>query len=1032
MLAGKASSELGWPNPDAVFDPKIPARRVLVDLAQTKLGIPLARANADVRVGVLPSELASDKTESPLALVCEFSRQPSSEQLDLAHKLAWNLCKSRLLITLERQRLRAWSCCVPPTKGDDRLVYDDGAPPGHFPQMTSVSDTALHALHWISLTSGDFFQRREPKFRKEGRADSLLLQNLRDVRKLLLDDGVPKSVCHDLLARLIFVQYLFQRKDSQGKPFLDETLLRGRLNGKLSKEYRNLEEILRHRDDTYSLFHWLNETFNGDLFPGKGETAQERKREWDEERKHVTAPRLERLAEFVSGSLQIRGRQKTLWPMYSFDTIPLEFISSVYEQFVSEDAHRNKAYYTRSHLVDYMLDSVLPWDSEEWNLRILDPCCGSGIFLVKALERLIHRWRNAHPDSEPSVPELKSLLTKNLFGVDIDPEAVRVASFSLYLAMCDAIDPRHYWKQTVFPRLRDRNLIAKDFFLEDVPGIRTNEDARTFDLVLGNAPWGKNTIKKESPAAKWSKKNEWPTTYNDIGPLFLAKASKLAKADAWVSMIQPANVLLFNRSSTANTLRAAIFSLTRVSEITNLSALRFVLFNDAVGPACTVTYQNREPLPEDLVVYISPKEGKTSEDSFRVIIEPNDIHEFVQRDARQLPHIWTALAWGTWRDVELVERLRNSSCLESLRKAGKIRTGEGLIRGSKQKRYEWLLNRHILEDDKFPDDVFLYINADSLPINQNPMAERPRKPGLFAVAQLIVKQSWLAETGRFQAAMVQTSHVSDGCLCSDSYVSVSADRELTSHLHAACLVFNSSFATYYQLLTSGRLAAFIPIPLESELRRIPLPMARDGVLKGLTTHEEIDRRVNELFGFKPAERILIEDLFEFTLPDFKGDGFSPGRQPTPRRTGQDPDLRAYADQFMRVLRAGFGEDKEIRATILQESEKEKLPVRLLAIHLHWPQRDKAIDIESLETAALLERLTKLHDVLMKPYPRATGIVFERHARIYAEHPTKRGPVPTLFLIKPDQRRHWTRSQAMRDADEVAAEVLKMKWAGEAS
>lgn len=1027
MLFGKASAELGWPDRQEVFEPHSSGRRVLVDLANTKLGTPLIRAGADVKVGVLPTDLSGDKTESPLALICEFHRQPTSEQLELAHNLAWNFCRTRLLITLERQRLRAWSCCLPPTAQETRVVFDDK--PADLFSQSSVTETALHSLHWVSLVSGDFFRQREAAFRKEGRADSWLLQNLRDVREKLLSDGVPKSVCHDLLARLIFVQFLFQRKDSVGRPFLDDTLLRGRLNGQLSQEYDGLAEILRHRDDTYALFRWLNDRFNGDLFPGKGETPEQREREWEDEKQHVTKGHLSLLADFVSGELQIRRRQKTLWPMYSFDTIPLEFISSVYEQFVSEDAKKNKAYYTRPHLVDYMLDNVLPWDSEDWNLQILDPCCGSGIFLVKAFQRLIHRWRNANHGSEPSVSDLKPILSKNLFGVDIDPEAVRVASFSLYLAMCDAIDPRHYWKQTVFPRLRDRTLIANDFFREDTPGFRTKEDAESFDLVLGNAPWGKNSFKKDSPARQWATKHDWPTTYNDIGPLFLAKASKLAKPNAWVSMIQPANVLLFNRSETANALRATLFEQLHVSEVTNLSALRFVLFNNAVGPACSFTFQNRNPTPDDFVVYVCPKATKTSDDEFRVVIEPNDINEISQQDVLRHPHIWTALAWGGWRDVEMLEALSQLPCLETLKHKKMIDTIEGVIRGDRTTTFAEIDGRKILASGDFPEGCWLYLDAAPLPINRDLQTHKFTSKNLapFELPQLIIKQSWLKGPGRFRAAMVRSTTEIGGIVCSDSYVSVHASPENEYLLHATCLVFNSSFATYYQLLTSGRFASFIPMPLESELRQVPLPTPRSGLLDNIKTNDDIDQRVHELFGFKPAERTLIEDLFEFTLPDFKGDADSPGRQQTPRRPGQDPDLRGYAEQFMRVLRAGFGPDKEPRATIFQEASQDKLPVRLLAIHLHWPQQTKPILVETMESATLLERLTKLYREMMRPDPDAAGIVFERHARLYAEHPTSEGRVPTVFLIKPDQRRHWTRSQALRDADEVAAEIVKMSW-----
>ena len=70
---------------------------------------------------------------------------------------------------------------------------------------------------------------------------------------------------------------------------------------------------------------------------------------------------------------------------------------------------------------------------------------------------------------------------------------MRVASFSLYLTMCDELDPKSYLNSTKFPPLRDQPLICADFFREDVPGFSTEKDAQTYDLVLGNAPWGKGT-----------------------------------------------------------------------------------------------------------------------------------------------------------------------------------------------------------------------------------------------------------------------------------------------------------------------------------------------------------------------------------------------------------------------------------------------------------------------------------------------------------------------------------------------------------
>jgi len=1034
MFFDEAANSLGWPGRKEVFQPRRGAPRVLAGLAAEKIGRPLRRAGAQAQVGLLPTNPGQDKTEAPLAVICEFTKRPSDEQMALAHRLAWNFCRTRLLITTERDRLRAWTCCKPPTADEaTKNVFDDRPSKGEQRLLPSVSETGAHALHWVNLVSGEFFRQRENSFKAEGKADSLLLANLEHVRKELLDAKLPKDICHDLLARLIFAQFLFQRKDKQGKPCLDEALLRRRFDGTLSQYYQNLEEILTSVEDTYALFRWLNDRFNGDLFPGKAETAADREKEWELEKTEVKSKHLRLLADFVSGKMHIQKGQPTLWQYYSFDTIPLEFISSVYEQFVSEDAHHTKAYYTPPFLVDFVLDTVLPWDSQEWNVRILDPACGSGIFLVKAFQRLIHRWKNANPRKEPRTCDLKPILEKNLLGVDINKDAARVASFSLYLAMCDAIDPRHYWKQIVFPRLRDKRIFAKDFFDDHSQGFCSRKDRATYDLVVGNPPWGDKTVDASEFVGTWMEQHSWETTNGDIGPLFLAKASVLAKKGATVSLLQPATVLLFNRSPTALELRTKIFSEYAVKEVVNLSALRFELFNNAVGPSCVITLENVRPTPGATLEYLCPKPLKSSDDKFRIVIEPRDIHTVRLSEAASNELVWTALAWGGGRDVTFLHRLRDCRTLQRMEASKEIQTREGIIRGDRMKQQQEILNWPMLEKPRFPEGTFLRLKAEDLDRNRDTNTDSAASTDFraFNPPQMILKQTWSTRTYRIQAVVVAPTRSGEGALCTQSYLTVHAESCQPEILEAACLSYNSKLAVYFLLLSSGRFAAYRQEPLVEDLMRIPLPDPRPGLLDGLMTPEEVDERVRALFGLKDSEWALVEDLVDFTLRDFKGGANSPGRQRTMRNSAranghEEPDLRLYTEQFIRVLKAGFGNDKRICATILQEPSSQRLPVRVVAVHLDWPGH-AALEIEKTNSDTLLQRLAKLYRDYMKASDKATGFLFERSARLYAPHRTNEGKVPTIFLIKPDQRRQWTSSMAMRDADEVAAEIMRAQW-----
>ena len=1026
MAFETVSAQMGWPDRHRVFSPETGGARALIRLAKAKIELPLRRAGAEgVNVGLLPNQLDESKTDAPLAVICEFVRAPRPELQKLAHQLAWNFCRTRLLILLAPNFLTAWSCCVAPDQVNEAAVYpkEEGSLKDLFLPI-AISKSAENALHWINLSSGAFFAASPNKFRDDQRADHLLLDNLRYVRRALIDGGLGIETCHNLLARLIFVQYLFQRKDSSGKPFMDSALLEKlSVDGVLEIKHESLASILQSKRDTYALFKWLNHKFNGDLFPGGDSDVIQ-----NEELSVCPTKHLKLLASFISGNEQFVSGQRLLWKHYAFDIIPIEFISSVYEEFLSEDERGvSKAYYTPSHLVDFILDSVLPWDGENWDIRVLDPCCGSGIFLVKAFQRLMHRWREAHGRS-PDVPTLKNILSRNICGVDRNGEAVRVAAFSLYLALADQIDPRQYWKTMVFPPLRGQNLIECDFF-EQVAGIDSNQNANQYDVVVGNAPWGKGAVKTTHEAQEWAKNNGWTTSYKDIGPLFIAKASTLTKEGGKVSLIQAAGLLL-NKSGPANTLRTRLLNQFSVEEIINLAALRFSLFPQAVGPSCVFTLRNELPSTRHTIFYICPKETKSGKDSFRVVLEPCDWHEVPQKDALKKPHIWTALAWGSWRDVLVIDRLLELESLDKLRQKGVVFTREGLIRGDRKKRNPLLLNKRIFSASSFKDAPFTALNAGELEINNDPLCHSRDSSDLsaFKAPQLLLKQSWQSKSRRFEAVLVNAVN-QDGVICSDSYVTVHSPQK--SVLLSTWLVFNSKLAVYFQLLTSGRFAAFIPQPLEQDLRNLPIPHITNSKLS-VRSYNKIDAIVGRAFGLNETELALIDDLFDYTLSDFKEGVRSAGRESTNR--GKNDDLIRYSQWVVKTLRSSFG-NKPLKVTIFQEPGVKKIPVRLFVLHFDWPmcEGEDLVNIIQIPGDELVELLTSLHSKVMTPSLESKGFVYERHLKLYDVFVAKAGDkleknIPSLYIIKPDQKRHWTRSQALRDADEIGFDILmRMEW-----
>ncbi len=1034
-----AHQRLGWPRPEEIRNPSGEGARIFAELAQDKIGRPISQllGHSDLKIGVLTPNSQSDRTEAPLAIVAEFSGQATDQALRELHRLSWNFSHSPTVVTIEPDLLRVWTCCEPPDKDrplQNYVVQDVPIRDLKQGEHGDIVEAATRALHWVNLVSGQFFRERTERFRRDQRADQLLLANLHSVRQLLRDEELnDDDVCHDLLARIIFVQFLFDRKDQSGRSALNESrLVSLQEAGVLKGRHKDFPDILDDYDETYRLFDWLNSKFNGDLFPGKGNTPIEREQAWRQEKANVKSRHLRLLREFIKGDLEMTTGQRCLWPQYSFDAIPLEFISSIYEAFVTERARSEGIYYTPPQLVDFILDRVLPWNSEQWDLKILDPACGSGVFLVKAFQRLIHRWKRANPKEDIRAETLRGLLERNLFGVDKDPHAVRVAAFSLYLAMCDEIDPKHYWTQVHFPPMREQRLINADFFEEDRAGFRTIDDAASYDLVIGNAPWGEEILTPE--ARTWSKdpNHTWPVANNGIGTLFLPKAASLTKAGGQVSMIQSASSLLFNRSKPHCAFRQKLFTTFRVEEIVNLSALRFKIFNrktgstrKSVAPSCIVRFKPQRP-DEERFAYVSPKQTDGLIEEFDIAIEAGDVKSVYPDHAANIPEIWTVLSWGNHRDRALIQSL---SSLRSLEKnVSPDGTRRGIEFGDLKQHRPELDGRRILLQPNFPTGDLFLLRATSLPSFDDPYIHSKDSTdfGAFTLPQLIIKRSWRKAISRFQARIVDAS-AKAGVLCTQSYVTVHLPIERENELEAACLSYNSILAVYYLLLTSGRFASYRPEPLVSELLRVPIPEPRSNLLDGLQDNKDVDRRVREAFDFKDAEWVLIEDMFDVTLPDFKGAQNSRGRQRTQRVVGlvDEPELRIYCEYFTRVLKAGFGEDKQITATVFQERTGSKhLPYRLVAFELNHAS-DERFQVRSLDVSDLLTELEVLNQTWLSSPGKASGsIYYQRVARIY----DYRKDVPTIFILKPDAYRYWTRSMGLHDADEVAADFARWQLA----
>ena len=115
------------------------------------------------------------------------------------------------------------------------------------------------------------------------------------------------------------------------------------------------------------------------------------------------------------------GRQRYLWAQFSFEHLPVEIISHLYQRFV-KDGH-GAVLYPHLFLAALLLGQVMPYDKlDRGTSASWDPACGSGVFLVGAFRRLINVWRSQHKWQQPDVNTLKGHSKEQYFRCRLGPQ----------------------------------------------------------------------------------------------------------------------------------------------------------------------------------------------------------------------------------------------------------------------------------------------------------------------------------------------------------------------------------------------------------------------------------------------------------------------------------------------------------------------------------------------------------------------------------------------------------------------------------
>ncbi|RCS41248.1 N-6 DNA methylase [Bremerella cremea] len=910
----------------------------------------------------------------------------------------------------------------------------------------------------------------------EARADKSLLRDLKLVRNALLDAGLdgPNAVhANSLIGRSIFIRYLEDRRILLESDFEAVASRRKRWRELLasnqgvpiepSMQHIRYTKLLSDKDFTYAFFRQISEDFNGDLFPVT-----------EEEEEAVTEDHLKVLQRFLRAEIADPTRPLFFFA-YQFEVIPIELISSIYEEFYNTErgVDRNHGtHYTPIELVEFVLSSCLTTDVLKKNPTILDPACGSGIFLVEAFRRVV-RYRQVKQKRRLGLPELRKIIRDQLRGIDINGEAIRVAAFSLYLALLHHLDPPDIWREKRLPHLTHDPVVSTkntnrfDILFEgnafavggeqDSAAAKERIQAGTIDVIVGNPPWGypkKNDQlgrKAARVAIDWCNENECAVGDQELSQAFIHRAMNLLRPGGAAALLVSTGVF-FKHHPNSKTFRQQWLKNGRIDRVVNFSAVRHLYFNSGIAPFVSVVFTKDAPGVDHVIEYWSAKATLQAKQMRAVVLSLADRKLLPQLQALADDRVWKVYWWGSHHDYALICGLESCDSLESI--VGSESFGQGFKKANQEHDSDWLK-----EFDEFP--LASFERYGPLPKDEFcPVPSHVERRGVREVYsgwRLLVKRGIVQAKscdGRIESRLERESFA-----FTNSIHGVLTGKLEKWQQYSILAIFWSSVARYYYWMTSGSWGMWhheihlddvkrmpISFPKNDEVRnrlievveRLRSTYAHGDELISLRPKEEsihwreraflekeLDSLVFECYSLSDMHRDLINDMCSLGLNLFYRNASSEAVKPLiipesfclGRCADLSPDknrndILPYVKTLCEHWNQELGDSGEFAWHVIQAPAPS--PMIAVLLEAIGPQSEITQSQWSMDWAAVLEWLSE----------NSTQPMGSR--RVYVDGIVRAVGESEVLLIKRNERRLWTASAAREDAEATIRQAMLLQ------
>jgi len=441
----------------------------------------------------------------------------------------------------------------------------------HINQYEQLFEQRLWFLSYDEIKENTILAKFATKGEVKKPVSEEVIDNIIAGRKLLIDSilrlnkinefNLAREHAHKIINRFLFIRVAedrgFFNEFNHGRILEDRVQI---FKKRISKKIKPLMNEMRE------LFMEINEVYNGELF--KPHPCEELK---------IDSAVLEKVIYLIYYIRHENGEEDQV----DFSKLDADVLGSIYEKFLGTIIHETKSgklvekvdngvrkemgqYYTPQYIVDFIIQNTINTYLEEcpeklFSIKVVDPACGSGAFLIKAFDLLYSKYLdfNKQQDSkrkktndlsgfinDESIARINQvILHKHIHGVDLDAEAVELTKINLWLRTIQEEMKLNELNNNIKrgnSLVSDKTIIdAKNAFDWD------KEFPFKFDVVIGNPPWISIKGKHKSIDISDEELNYYFKVYNcdtympNMYEIFIRKGLQLLNREGYFSFIVP-------------------------------------------------------------------------------------------------------------------------------------------------------------------------------------------------------------------------------------------------------------------------------------------------------------------------------------------------------------------------------------------------------------------------------------------------------------------------------------------------------------